>query len=111
MNEIVILLIGYHLILFSDYIWFPEAKNKAGYSLLALIMFNIGCNSLVMVTTTIQVLCKKIKRKCQQRRASSSKAKKGNLHDQSGETSFENNLSSFYLHDECVGKINAGNSN
>ena len=48
-NEGCVLVCGYHLLLFTDFVEDPETKWRAGWSLLGLVLFNILLNITVCV--------------------------------------------------------------
>ena len=48
-NEICILLVSYHLFLFTDFINDPQFEYNIGWSIIALTTLNIIINSLIVV--------------------------------------------------------------
>ena len=52
-NEICIIVVGYHLILFTDYEPDDETQYKGGWSIIGITVLNIGVNMGVMMVFTV----------------------------------------------------------
>src|SRR3569833_1698536 len=48
-NELTIMTVGYHLILFTEFVPSIEMQYMAGYSVIAITIFNILVNSGIMI--------------------------------------------------------------
>ena len=53
-NEILFLVMCYHMVLFSNLIWLPELKKSIGKSLVYMVFFLLGSNTLVIVLVSIK---------------------------------------------------------
>jgi hypothetical protein len=49
-NEFTILAVGYHLIMFTDYLPYGAKQYSSGYSIIVITLLNILINSIIMVT-------------------------------------------------------------
>jgi len=66
-NEAVVLITGYHLILFSDYVADIDFKQKAGFSFIAILSACILLNWSFLFIQTVLTIFKSVKAKCQKR--------------------------------------------
>ena len=53
-NEIVFLLINYHMVLFSNLVWKPELKTTIGQSMITLVFILLGGNTIVIVMVSVR---------------------------------------------------------
>lgn len=53
-NEVIFLLICYHMVLFSNLIWLPELKQAIGKSLVTLVFSLLGVNTLVIIFVSLR---------------------------------------------------------
>jgi hypothetical protein len=52
-NEATILAVGYHLVLFTDFLPYGSKQYDAGFSVIAITCLNILMNTILMVVMTI----------------------------------------------------------
>ena len=61
-NEICIIVVGYHLILFTDYAPDEDTQYKGGWSIIGITVLNIVVNMGVMMVFTVRKIKLKFKR-------------------------------------------------
>ena len=66
-NEVCILLSSYHLYLYSDYLDSITLQYSVGWSMIAVTLFNIASNVMVVVVCTAVEVIRKIRRCCKKR--------------------------------------------
>ena len=66
-NEVCVLLSSYHLYLYSDYLDSITLQYSVGWSMIALTLFNIASNVMVVVVCTAVEVIRKIRRCCKRR--------------------------------------------
>ena len=52
-NELCLILIGYHLFLFTEYVSDPTLKYNIGWSIITVTMLNIIVNIAIMLLSTM----------------------------------------------------------
>lgn len=52
-NETCIIAAAYHLFAYTDFLPSPDMQYKVGWSMIAITVFNIGVNMLVMLVGTV----------------------------------------------------------
>jgi len=61
-NEICILGVGYHLLLFTDFVPEPEIKYSIGWSAIVLSSLNIVVNLVMILIQTVQLIAAVVKK-------------------------------------------------
>ena len=60
MNEVILVGICYHFILFADPIWDEDLREAFGTSVVGFVLSLLGINTLIIIVVNIQT----IRRKC-----------------------------------------------
>ena len=53
-NEVKLVFIMYHMVLFTDFVPAPETQNKIGFSCAAALVFGTAVNMLMLVLTPVK---------------------------------------------------------
>ena len=73
-NEICVIITGYQLITFTDFVKDEAVKSSIGYWMIGTVIFNFGANILLQVIYGAKLAYLMIRRRC---RTSNKKVKKG----------------------------------
>lgn len=69
MNEMLLVFICYHFVLFADDVWDVEFREQVGLSAIVFIFILLGINAAVIVYLNIRLLTCKVMAKCAIRNA------------------------------------------
>lgn len=64
MNEVILVGICYHFVLFANPIWEDDMRDQIGTSVVGFVLALLGVNTLIIIGVNIQT----IKRKCHLRK-------------------------------------------
>ena len=61
MNECLILIGSYGLMVFTEFVPDVETRYKNGWAMIAVVAFTIGINMMFLIGSNIKDICRKIK--------------------------------------------------